>query len=348
MDGSARLTETEPTVAAVVVTETVAAPVFPPDDAVIDALPAPTPVTMPVAGSTVATAVLLELHDTVRPARTLLFASSAVTVACVVAPTPIELETSETTTDAIGVIGATTVIGALPVTVPLVPTMFAVPAPIAETTPVPDTVATLVFDELHVTDPPTTVPLESRSVADACAVCGMVREEESSTTFTLATGPGVDDEPAATIVNACCPITSSTFARTMSLPGRFVAMVPPSIQASEVSLIDHLMVFPDSTLPREFFTTALTWIGWPTVARAVSSDTTTVAAMLPPRVAVGSSPNPRSFGDEASVHPGASAATRKTSESTIPLSARLDCMLPPASVKVRRLDWHGPERHSVL
>src|SRR5262249_33915770 len=159
-----------------------------------------------------------------------------------------------TRTDAIGVTGATTVMLALPATVPLVPMMSALPAPMADTTPVADTVATLVFDEVHATDPPTTAPLESRRMADACALGGMVSEEESRATGARATCP------AATIVNACCPTTLSTFARTMSLPGPFVVMVPASIRASEVSLTDHVMVFPNSTLPREFFTTALAWI----------------------------------------------------------------------------------------
>ena len=344
-DGIASATVTEPTAAAcTVVTVTVVAPVFPPDVALIEAVPAATPVTMPRDGSTVATAVLLELHETVRPVSTLLFASSAVAVACVVAPILTELETSETTTEAIGVTGAVMLIAAWPVALPLLAVMLAVPAEIAEMTPMFETVATLVFDELHVTDPPTIVPLESRSVADAWAVCGTVSEEESTATVTLVTGPiGL----AATTVNSFCPITASTFARTTAWPARFEVMTPSSTRAMLVSLTDHAILLPDNTVPREFFTTALAWIGLPMTVLLASSDTTTLDAVLPPRSVSDPSPKPRLFGDEASVHPGASAATKKTRESTIPLSARLCCMLPPAGMKVRRLDWHGSERHSV-
>jgi hypothetical protein len=66
------------------VTVSVALPLLPSLVAVIAAVPAPTAVTRPVVGFTVATAVLSELQTTKRPLNTPPLASNVVAVACVV------------------------------------------------------------------------------------------------------------------------------------------------------------------------------------------------------------------------------------------------------------------------
>ena len=81
-------------------TVSVALPVFPSLIAMICTEPAPTLVTSP-AGDTVAIAVLPELHVTLRPVKMLPFASRVVAVACVVCPTVIDVEASETVTSAL-------------------------------------------------------------------------------------------------------------------------------------------------------------------------------------------------------------------------------------------------------
>ena len=69
------------------VTVIAALPIFPSLVAVIVVPPAPTAATKPLP-STVATARLLEVHVTVRPLRTLLFASLSVGVSCCVGEIP--------------------------------------------------------------------------------------------------------------------------------------------------------------------------------------------------------------------------------------------------------------------
>jgi hypothetical protein len=115
-------------------TVTAADPVCPSLVAIMLALPTATPVTTPPE-VTVATAVLSEDQDTDLPARTFPAASFVVAVACVVLPTPIVEDASDTATDATG--GATVTV-ADPLCPSLVAMMFAVP----ELTPV--TVAVLV------------------------------------------------------------------------------------------------------------------------------------------------------------------------------------------------------------
>jgi hypothetical protein len=70
----------------VALTVTAAVPVLVSLVAVIVALPAATAVTRP-DDETVLTAVLLELHVTIRPRSTVLFASRVTAASCIVAPT---------------------------------------------------------------------------------------------------------------------------------------------------------------------------------------------------------------------------------------------------------------------
>ena len=130
-----------------------AVPIFSEEIAVIVALPAATPVTIPVEALTVAIAVLLDFHVTATPVMMLLLESRVVAVACVEVLTLIEGETSETETVAtLPTVGAPTVMPAAPEMPDAVATMLAVPAPTPVTTPVVElTIATAVFAELHVT-----------------------------------------------------------------------------------------------------------------------------------------------------------------------------------------------------
>src|SRR5688572_3886488 len=84
------------------VTVSVAAPVMPSLVALMLAVPAPTADTAPVDELTVATAVLEELHVTVRPVRIRPSRSRNVDVAVVVPPTGSDDEPNETRIDATG------------------------------------------------------------------------------------------------------------------------------------------------------------------------------------------------------------------------------------------------------
>jgi hypothetical protein len=95
------------------VTVTLEVPVLPPIVAVITADPVFTPVTSPFA-ATVATLVLLEDHATVRPVRTLLFASRGVAVNVILLPFFTDAGAGVTVTVATG----------FAVTVTVVPTLF--------------------------------------------------------------------------------------------------------------------------------------------------------------------------------------------------------------------------------
>jgi hypothetical protein len=167
-------TDTEATAgAAAVVIVMVAAPLFPPDVAVIDALPAATPVTTPVEAFTVAIAVLLELQAIVRPVSTLLAESRVVAVACDVAPTFIDVGLSATDTEAtdalLGAVVPVIVMLAVPLRSPVLAVIVAAPAATPVTAPVDVlTVATAVLLEVHaIGRPVTTLLFVSSAVAVA-------------------------------------------------------------------------------------------------------------------------------------------------------------------------------------
>jgi hypothetical protein len=126
------------------VTVSVALPSCPSLVAVICEEPAASAVTRPVA-ETLATPVLLDDQVTVRPVRTLLFASYVVAVPCALCPTVKELSGRETVTDATGAVevesdAVITVSAALPLFVPrramtdTDPTDRPVTSPVLETT----------------------------------------------------------------------------------------------------------------------------------------------------------------------------------------------------------------------
>jgi len=129
------------------------------------AVPVATPLTTPVV-LTVAMEVLSEDHVTDLPTRMFPPASFVVAVACVVLPTPIVEDPTDTVTEATDVEMTVTV--ADPLCPSLAAVMPAVPALTAVTTPVADTVATAgLLDDQLMTRPVRTLPLASLLVAVA-------------------------------------------------------------------------------------------------------------------------------------------------------------------------------------
>jgi hypothetical protein len=147
------------------VTVTVTVPVCPSHVAVMVTVPTATPVTTPDAGSTVAIAGSLLVHVTVRPLSAFPCASRGTAVAWVVPPTAMVALPIDTLTLATGT--GVTVTAAVPLTPSLVAVIVTEPGATPVTTPVPaSTVATAVFDELHVTvRPPSGLPCASRGSA---------------------------------------------------------------------------------------------------------------------------------------------------------------------------------------
>jgi hypothetical protein len=145
------------------VTVMVAVALLPSLVAVTDAVPGATPVTTPVA-DTVATPGVPEVHVTVRPVSTLLFASFNVAERVVVSPMVIVADVGATATVATGTTVTVTV--AVPCFPSLVAVIVAEPALTAVTTPLAETVATPGVPDVHVTvRPVSTLPFASLSVA---------------------------------------------------------------------------------------------------------------------------------------------------------------------------------------
>ena len=124
------------------------------------------------------------------PLNTLPFESFATACACDVLPAAMLVESSVTATVAVVAAGGG---GTLTVSdaEPLIPSTVALietePAAFAVTRPVVDTVATDVFDAVHVAlFPVSSMPLESIGIACACAACPGARLDESKVTATVA------------------------------------------------------------------------------------------------------------------------------------------------------------------
>jgi hypothetical protein len=140
-------------------------PDFPSLVAVMLAAPGATPVTKP-AVLTVATPVLSEDQVTNLPTRTFPPAPLVVAVACVVLPTPIVDEATDTVTEATGSVA--TVTAADPLSPSLVAVMLAVPALTPVTTPALLTVAAdELSDDQDTARPVRTIPFLSVVVAVA-------------------------------------------------------------------------------------------------------------------------------------------------------------------------------------
>jgi hypothetical protein len=199
-------TVTPVTAAGNAATVTGAVPTTPSTVAVIVAEPAATAVTTPVA-EMLATAVFDELHVTGRPVSTFPAASRALAVSCCVPPTSRLADGGDTLTTATGT--GDTVTAAAPVTPSTVAEIVALPAATAVTIPVAETLATAVFDEIHVTGRPIrTFPAASRALAVSCCVPPTNRPEAAGDTLTDATGTGRTVMAAvATNPSTCAEIT---------------------------------------------------------------------------------------------------------------------------------------------
>jgi hypothetical protein len=152
-------------------TVTLALPTCPSLDAEIVTVPAVRAVTRPDT-ETVPIAVLLELHVMERPLSTLLLASRVTAESCTVPPIWRLAVEGDTETDATGTgAGATTLKGEDAVLPSLEADIMTVPGATAATSPLWATEATVEFEVCQVrARPRITFPVESMSVAVACAV----------------------------------------------------------------------------------------------------------------------------------------------------------------------------------
>src|SRR5207253_1977512 len=136
---------------------------------------------------TVATVVLFEAHVTVRPVKTLPFASLRVAVSCTVWPAGTLAEGGVTVTEATG--APATVMLAVPLWPSLVAVMVTDPAVTPVTSSLPLTVAMLLLlDDQLTARPVHGLPFASRGVAVSCTVCPCSTLTEAGVTVTAATG----------------------------------------------------------------------------------------------------------------------------------------------------------------
>src|SRR5207249_985240 len=170
------------------VTVTAAVPLTVSEVAVIVAVPAVTPLTSPLP-VTVAAAVLLDAHVTVRPVSVLPFASLRVAVSCTVWPAGSDAEAGVTATAATGT--CTTVMADVPLTVSDVAVIVAAPATFPVTSPLELTVAAAVLLDVQVTTRPDSgFPAASLGVAVSCTVLPSSTLADAGVTATVATGTG--------------------------------------------------------------------------------------------------------------------------------------------------------------
>src|SRR5438045_3859490 len=177
-------------------TVSVAAPLWPSLVAVIVAGPPATPVARPLP-LTVATAVLLLAHVTVRPVSVFPAESLDTAVNCCVAPTRRLADAGLTVTDATGTF--VTVTAAVPLFVSLVAVIVAEPAAFPLTTPLLLTVAAVLLLAHVTTRPVSVLPAESLVTAVNCRVAPTGRLAVVGLTVTDATGILVIETAAVSV-----------------------------------------------------------------------------------------------------------------------------------------------------
>src|SRR6266702_2816067 len=251
------------------VTVIVAVPLCPSQVAVIVAEPAAPPVTSPLA-LTVATAVLLLAHVTVRPANRLPFASFGVAVSCTVWPTCTDAEAGLTVTDATSTV--LTVIAAVPLFPSLVAVIVAAPVVTPVTSPLALTVATAVLLLAQLTDRPDNgLPLASFGVAANCTVWPTCTAVVAGFTVTDATG-------TVLTVMVAPPLCPSDVAVIVADPAATPLTTPLALTvATAVLPLDQVIARPESELPFASFGVAVSCIVWPTCTDAVAGVTVTDA-----------------------------------------------------------------------
>src|SRR5438270_142704 len=239
------------------VTVTAAVPLIPSLVAVTVAEPGAPPVTSPVP-LTVATPVLLLVHVTTRPNRTLPAASLRVAVSCCTFPTVTVAPAGDSVTDesvsdgtaTSDTVPRRTTVGAVTVTalVPPCPSLVAVivtePAATPLTTPLPLTDATPTLLLAHVTVRPlNAVPPASLGVAVSWTVWPACTLAAAGLTVTEATGTVVTDTVAV-------PLCPSLVAVMVAEPTVAAVTSPaPLTVATPVLLLAQVMARPASVLP---------------------------------------------------------------------------------------------------
>jgi hypothetical protein len=159
---------------------------------------------------TVAICVLLEIHEAVRPVRTLLLASRVTAVPCVVSPTRNVLAASVTLT--VATPGGVTVIVCDPDLPPMVAVIAVEPGATPVTRPAALTVAIVGVALSHVTGRPVrALPFTSIAVAVSCSVPPIATVVADAETLTIATAAGPEESPPHARADAS--VQSQTSAR---------------------------------------------------------------------------------------------------------------------------------------
>src|SRR6266516_6034893 len=246
-DAVAGLTVTAAT--GTLLTVIVAVPLCPSLVAVIVAEPAAPPVTSPLA-LTVATAVLLLAHVTVRPANRLPFASFGVALSCTVRPTWTDAVAGFTVTDATGTV--LTVIVAVPLCPSEIAVIVAEPAATPVTSPLALTVATAVLPLAQVIVRPVRVlPFASLGVAASCTVWPTCTDAVAGFTVTDATG-------TVLTVMVAPPLCPSDVAAIVADPAATPLTTPLVLTvATAVLPLDQVIARPESELPFASFGVAV-------------------------------------------------------------------------------------------
>jgi hypothetical protein len=216
----------------------VAVPVFPPDAAVIVAVPGNSPVTTPDCDTAAVSGLSVD-HVTGALATVAPFTSRTVAASVVVNATLTDAEEGVTITLPTG--GAVTVTLTVPTFPSLVAVTFVVPAPTAVMSPVCETVATFAFPVCQVTGRWSGFPCPSRGVAVTCWVPPIVRLTVCGETPTVATGTAVT-------VTVAVPVLPSLAAVIVAVPGATAVTVPFATVATAGLLELHVTSRPVSTL----------------------------------------------------------------------------------------------------
>src|SRR5213080_2092251 len=258
--------------AAAAVTVRADVPVTVSDVAAMLAVPAVTPLTIPLP-VTVATAVLFDAQATVRPVSVLPFASLRVAVSWTVWLVGTEAGAGVTVTEATGAgAGAVTVMAEVPLLPSLVAVIVAEPAVTPVTSPLPPTVATALLLLAQVTVRPLSgFPFASFGVAASCTVWPACTDAVAGLTVTDATGT------VLTVIVAVPPCPSLVAVIVAEPAVTPVTSPLPLTVATAGLLLDQVTVRPPSGLPNASRVIAAYCAVCPTPIVAVAGVTLTDA-----------------------------------------------------------------------
>src|SRR5437773_648632 len=258
--------------AAAAVTVRADVPVTVSDVAAMLAVPAVTPLTIPLP-VTVATAVLFDAQATVRPVSVLPFASLAAAgggAGCPVGTAGGDAVAVPTVTDAAATV--VTVIVEVPLCPSLVAVIVAEPAVTPVTSPLPLTVATAVLLLAQLTARPDNgLPFASLGVAASCTVWPTCTDADAGLTATDATGTLVTKIAAVPLFPSLVAVSvAAPTATPVACPAPFT-VAPPGL------LLDQVTVRPPSGLPNASRVIAAYCAVCPTPIVAVAGVTLTDA-----------------------------------------------------------------------